>query len=56
MSDITYFILAMIFNHGLKVLLIILLVVGWSDAFACYTTCEIVIDESVIVVNCKGCP
>ena len=56
MSDITYFILAMIFNHGLKALLIVLLIAGWSDAFACYTACEIVIDEPVIVVSCKGRP
>ena len=31
MSDFTYFILAMIFNYWKQVLVIILLLVGWSD-------------------------
>ena len=52
MSNIVYFILAMIFNHGLKLLLVVALVVGWSDLLACETN----IDDPIIVAICAGCP
>jgi hypothetical protein len=50
MSDITYFLWAMLFNHGLKVLLIIVLVFGWSDVMACGTLLA-----DPVIINCMGC-
>lgn len=51
MSDFSYFIQAMLFNHWKGFALVMLLLIGWSDVFAC----ELIPVIDTTVINCGGC-